>query len=78
MGQIRSRSSRILVVKFKGFLSKISFTDVEMLKMDINEERQCETVKIKNRKNVATVDTTKTQELAKKLSTIEKEDLANK
>lgn len=47
--------------------------------MDLNDERQCETVKMKNRKNVATiVDTTKTQALAKKLSAIEKQDLANK
>lgn len=47
--------------------------------MDINEERQCETDKLKTRKNVTTVvDTTKTQDLAKKLSAIEREDLANK
>lgn len=49
-----------------------------MLKMDINEENQCEAVKIKNRKNVTVVDTAKIQELAEKLSTIEREDLANK
>ncbi len=48
--------------------------------MDINDERQCETqlVNVKNRKNATTIDITKTQQLAEKLSTIEKEDLANK
>lgn len=46
--------------------------------MDINEERQCETDKIKRKKNVTTIDTSRTQELAERLSVIEKEDLANK
>lgn len=49
-----------------------------MLKMDINEERQCDAVTVKNRKNITTVDAAKTLELAERLSTIEKEDLANK
>lgn len=60
------------------FNKKYFFIEVEMLKMDINEERQCETVKINSKKNVITIDTTRTQELADKLSAIEKEDLANK
>lgn len=49
-----------------------------MLKMDINDERQCDAVKVKNRKNMTAVDASKTVELTEKLSTIEKEDLANK
>ncbi|XP_037028931.1 sperm-associated antigen 1 [Bradysia coprophila] len=53
--------------------------EVEMLKMDINEEQQqCETVKVKNIKNCTSIDSAKTQQLADKLSTIEKVDLANK
>lgn len=49
-----------------------------MLKMDLNEEKQTENVKVKNRKNVTAIDAEKTQVLADKLSAIEKEDLANK
>lgn len=46
--------------------------------MDINDERQCETIKIKNRRNATSIDSVKTQQLTDKLSTIEKVDLANK
>lgn len=49
-----------------------------MLKMDINDERQCETVTIKSRKKVTSIDAVTTKQLADKLSTIEKIDLANK
>lgn len=52
--------------------------EVELLKMDISDEQRCETVKTKNKKNVTSIDTVKTQQLADKLSTIEKIDLANK
>ncbi|KAJ6637681.1 Sperm-associated antigen 1, partial [Pseudolycoriella hygida] len=51
--------------------------DVEMLKMDINDERQRESGKTKNRSNITAPDVAKTKELANKLSTIERENLAN-
>lgn len=46
--------------------------------MDLNDEENCNSVKIKERKTVTIMDHSKTDELVEKLSTIEKEDLANK
>lgn len=60
------------------FTKIVGFLEVEMLKMDINDEQQVETVKMKNRNHFTAVDPATTQQLADKLAPIEKEDLANK
>lgn len=49
-----------------------------MLKMDINDEQQVETFNKKNRTYIPVIDTISAQSLVNKLTTIEKEDLANK
>lgn len=56
----------------------ILFVEAEILKIDLNEEVNCDTVKVEGRKNVSLIDQAKTDEMVDKLSTIEKEDLADK